>query len=114
MQAFDVFVLTSNSEGCPNVILEAMATGLPVVSTSVGGVPELVTDETGILVPPGDDAALADAIRQLLDDPARRQAMGQAGRRRAVEHFSLETMIRARETLLLELLENQSAKKPVQ
>jgi glycosyltransferase involved in cell wall biosynthesis len=114
MQAFDVFVLTSNSEGCPNVILEAMATGLPVVSTSVGGVPELVTDETGILVPPGDDAALADAIRQLLDDPARRQAMGQAGRRRAVEHFSLETMIRARETLLLELLEHQSAKKPVQ
>ena len=104
MRAFDLFALTSNSEGCPNVILEAMASELPVVSTRVGGVPELVDDEVSILVPPQDDVALAQAILQLLTDPARRQAMGEAARRRAVERFSIEAMIRAREALLMELL----------
>jgi glycosyltransferase involved in cell wall biosynthesis len=107
MRAFDVFALTSNSEGCPNVILEAMASGLPIVSTNVGGVPELVTDEIGILTQAKDDAAVAGAILHLLDDPARRQAMGETARRRVVEQFSLETMIHAREALLLELMGEQ-------
>jgi glycosyltransferase involved in cell wall biosynthesis len=108
MRAFDLFVLTSHSEGCPNVILEAMASGLPVVSTNVGGVPELVNADTGMLVPPRDDTTLAEAILRLLDDPVRRQRMGEAGRRRAVEQFSLAQMIRAREELLSELVENDS------
>jgi glycosyltransferase involved in cell wall biosynthesis len=104
MRTFDLFVLTSHSEGCPNVILEAMASGLPVVSTNVGGVPELVNADSGLLIPARDDATLAEVILRLLDDPARRQAMGEAGRRRAVAQFSLAQMIRAREELLQALV----------
>ncbi|MCI0349471.1 MAG: glycosyltransferase family 4 protein [Acidobacteriales bacterium] len=114
LRSFDVFVLTSNDESFGNAIVEAMASGLPVVSTAVGGVPELVTDDTGILVHAGDDSAVAKAIIGLLRDPVRREAMGQAGRQRTVERFSLETMMRKREALLLELLEKRSAKNPVQ
>lgn len=109
MRAFDLFCLTSAyGEGCSNVTLEAMASGLPVITTNFGGASELVNDDVGVVVPIQDDAALADAILRLLDDPARRQAMGQAGRRRAVEQFSLEQMIQARQRLLLELLEEKS------
>ncbi len=114
MRAFDVFCLTSDyGEGCSNVTLEAMATGLPVITTNFGGASELVDESVGVMVPVRDDAALAEAIMQLLNDPTRRQAMGQAGRHRAVEHFSLETMVRKREALLLELLEKRSDKNPV-
>ena len=115
MRAFDLFCLTSDyGEGCSNVTLEAMATGLPVISTNFGGASELLDESTGTIVPVQDDAALATAILQLLDDPARREAMGRAGRQRAVEHFSLETMIRKRETLLLELLEKRPRENRVQ
>jgi glycosyltransferase involved in cell wall biosynthesis len=105
LRSFDVFVLTSNDESFGNSIVEAMASGLPVVSTAVGGVPEIVTDDTGILVPAGDAEAVAKAVIALLRDPTRREAMGQAGRWRAVEQFSLESTVRAREALLVELLE---------
>lgn len=109
MRAFDLFCLTSTyGEGCSNVTLEAMASGLPVITTNFSGASELVNDDVGVVVPIQDDAALAAAILRLLDDPARRQAMGQAGRRRAAEQFSLEQMIQARERLLLELLEKKS------
>ena len=105
MRAFDLFCLTSDyGEGCSNVTLEALASGLPVITTNFGGASELVTDDVGIVVPIQDDAALADAILHLLDDPTRRQTMGEAARQRAVEHFSLDTMIHARESLLSELL----------
>jgi glycosyltransferase involved in cell wall biosynthesis len=108
LRSFDVFVLTSNDESFGNAIVEAMASGLPVVSTAVGGVPEIITDETGILVRAGDDKAVAKAVIELLHDPARREAMRQAGRQRVIEHFSLESAVRAREALLLELLEPAS------
>jgi glycosyltransferase involved in cell wall biosynthesis len=114
LRALDIFVLTSAYEPFGNVVIEAMASGLPVVCTAVDGVPELVTDDTGVLVPSGDSMAVATAVIELLRDPARREAMGQAGRRRAVEHFSLETMIRKREALLSELLDKHRAKIPVQ
>jgi glycosyltransferase involved in cell wall biosynthesis len=114
LRSFDMFVLTSYDESFGNAIIEAMASGLPVVGTAVGGVPELVTDATGILVPAGNDEAVAEAVIGLLRDPARREAMGQAGRRRAVEHFNLETMIRKREALLLGLLEKEAGEHPVQ
>lgn len=79
----DIFVLSSDWEGMPLAILEAMGEGLPVVSTAVGGVPELVEDGvTGLLVPKGDSAALARAISACINEPARARAMGEEGRRR--------------------------------
>jgi glycosyltransferase involved in cell wall biosynthesis len=74
-------------EPCPTVLLEAMAAGRAVVASSVGGIPELVVDgETGLLVPPGDAAALRHALQRMLDDPTLRRRMGAAGRKR-VEQF---------------------------
>jgi glycosyltransferase involved in cell wall biosynthesis len=89
----DVVALPSTTEGLPMILLEAMAHAKPVVATPVGGTPELVVDgETGILVPPGDVGALAEALRRLLDDPALAQRMGKAARRRVEERFSAERM----------------------
>ena len=93
MAASDVVLLTSISEGIPLTLIEAMASGLPVVSTQVGGVAEVVADgETGLLAPSGDAAALAEHICCLADDPGRRDKMGRAGRQRAEERFSERRM----------------------
>lgn len=93
LRQFDVFVLPSLSEGISNALLEAMAAGLPVVATNVGGNPEVVQHGvTGLLVPPQDSRALADALLQLLSDPDARQAMGRKGRERVEAHFSLSVM----------------------
>ncbi len=95
LRAFDVYVLCSESEGMSNTILEAMASGRPVVATAVGGNPELVVDgETGLLVPPNHPHHLATALAKLLREPARRQCLGQRGRQRVEERFSLESMVR--------------------
>jgi len=89
-----VFVLSSRSEALPVSVLEAIAAGLPVVATRVGGVPELVVDgETGFLVPPADPAALAAALQRLLDEPELRARLGAAGRVRAEEHFALDSFV---------------------
>jgi len=75
--------------------VEAMAMGLPVVASRVGGLAEIVEDgRTGFLVKPGDVVELAGAVRRLMDSPDMRAQMGQAGRRRAVEHFSLPDISR--------------------
>jgi glycosyltransferase involved in cell wall biosynthesis len=101
----DLFVLSTRSEGLPLSILEAMAAGLPVVASDVGGVPELVVDgETGFLVPPGDPHALAAAIERLLDDPDLRRRLGAAGRLRVSEHFDLASARRAHLDLYRTLL----------
>ena len=90
----DVFVQPSKSEGMSNTILEAMASGLPVIATHVGGADELVIDgETGTLVPPSDPLPLANAIDRLVADAALRHSMGAASRARAHEQFSLERMV---------------------
>jgi glycosyltransferase involved in cell wall biosynthesis len=89
----DVVALPSWTEGLPVVVLEAMAQGRPVVATPVGGTPEVVEDgRTGVLVPPRDPRALAEAVGRLLADPDLRQRMGAAGRARVAERFSPESM----------------------
>ena len=87
--AADLFVLPSRMDNFPLVLVEAMACGLPVVATRVGGIPEVVEDGvTGLLVPPNDSRALAEAINSLLDDPQRMRSMGVEGRQRVMEHFT--------------------------
>jgi glycosyltransferase involved in cell wall biosynthesis len=105
LRASDVFVLSSRWEGNPMSVMEAMAAGLPVVSTAVGGVPELVREgETGLLVPSEDAGALAQALQALVDDPAHRQAMGAAARRHAVARFDIRHTVRRYEQLYEKLL----------
>jgi sugar transferase (PEP-CTERM/EpsH1 system associated) len=92
--AFDLFVLNSFGEGMSNTLLEAMACGLPIVCTAVGGNTELVADrQRGIFIGPGDDLALAEAIRAYIKSPEMRSAYGQDARSFIVQHFSLEQMI---------------------
>lgn len=106
LSALDVFVLPSLSEGMGLSIMEAMAAGLPVVATEVGGVPELVVDgSTGILVPPKDPDALAEAILECIREKGRAEEMGRRGRERVRASFPLSRMIREHEALYEELLE---------
>jgi len=105
LRASDAFVLSSRVEGNPLSVMEAMSAGLPVVSTAVGGVPELVRDrETGLLVPSEDAGALAQAMQALVDDPVRRQAMGAAARQYAMAHFDIRHTVRGYEQLYERLL----------
>ncbi len=93
-KAFDIFVMSSVMEGLGTSLLDAMACGKPVVATNAGGMPEVVRDgETGILVPPRDDRALAQAIIRLLKDESLRQRMGAAGLSLANSRFSAERMV---------------------
>jgi glycosyltransferase involved in cell wall biosynthesis len=94
LSSFDCFVLPSLSEGLSSAILAAMAASLPVIATNVGGIPELVQhEENGLLVPPADPVALAQAIQQLGDDPAKAFRMGRQGRLRVERQFTLQRMI---------------------
>jgi sugar transferase (PEP-CTERM/EpsH1 system associated) len=91
----DIFVLPSLAEGISNTILEAMASGLPIVATDVGGNGELVVGgETGILVPRADPKAMAEAIKRYADDQDLRRLHGEGGRRRCETEFSIDTMVR--------------------
>lgn len=112
LAAADVVALASDWEGLGLVLLEAMAARRPVVATRVGGVPEVVADgATGLLVPPGSVGALAGALRDLLCDPARARAMGEAGARRLAEHFGPERMRRETRALYAEVLGEHSARR---
>jgi colanic acid/amylovoran biosynthesis glycosyltransferase len=91
-----------DTEGLPHVVLEAMAAAVPVIASSVAGIPEAVKNgDTGFLVPPGDPAAIAAAVRQLLDDPALSRRMGRAARAAASERFDAVTQSRMLEDALL-------------
>jgi glycosyltransferase involved in cell wall biosynthesis len=93
MRTLDVFVLPSFAEGTSKSIIEAMAHGLPIITTNVGGSPDLLTPDAGILVPPGDSAALAGAMQYLASDPALRKRMGQAARQRYLKLFAPEAVL---------------------
>lgn len=106
----DVFVLTSRTEGLGTSVLDAMAAGVPVVSTAAGGIPEMVDHErTGLLVPPGDAAALAGAIERVLDDSALGRRLAAAARVR-VRDFDVERTIERTEELYRRLLAERRAR----
>jgi glycosyltransferase involved in cell wall biosynthesis len=91
----DVLVVPSLTEGAPLIVLEAMAAGVPLVASAVGGIPDqLRHDREGLLIPPDDTAALGDAILELLHDPNRARRLGEAGRRRADSALSHKEMVR--------------------
>ena len=92
----DVLVLSSRQEGMPMALLEGMASGLPIVATTVGEVPQVVLEgETGLLVPPENPVALADAVTELLRTPERFREMGRRGRARVTQEFSADQMATA-------------------
>ena len=108
LAAANVFVLPSvidpdgGMDNLPTVIMEAMATGLPVVSTNVGGIPEMVIEnQTGFLVQPGDTAAMADAIQTVINDCSSAARLGNAGYERAKGLFSIENNVRELSALLM-------------
>ena len=100
-----VFALSSRQEGTPNVLLEAMACGLPVVASRVGGIPHLVRENSGLLVESNNAAELAAGLLRLLGDAELAQQLGQAGRLRVEQDFSFATMIAAHEELFTQLLQ---------
>lgn len=105
LTTFDIYVLPSRFDALASSILEAMFAGLPVVATNVGGIADAVLDgETGLLVAPEDPGALAGAIRELLEDPAGREAMGRRAREVALERFTAEKMATDYEALYEELV----------
>ncbi len=107
----DVCVLSSTAEGFSNSILEYMAAGRAVVATDVGGAREAIEErETGFIVAPGDDEAMAARITELLRDPARARAMGERGRLRVAEKFSCEAQLARTESLYERLFASLSAK----
>ncbi len=104
LTTFDIFVLSSLWEGLPRVLPQAMAAGLPIIASAVDGNTEAVrANENGILVPPGDRAALAEAMSQLLQDRQRAMKMGESGRAR-VQEFSVQKMVEDHERLYFELM----------
>jgi glycosyltransferase involved in cell wall biosynthesis len=103
LAALDVFCLPSETEGMPMTVLEAMAAGLPVVASNVGGIPELLEEgRTGLMVPPNAPDELEAALLALANDPERAREMGQAGRERLLKEFSLERTLGAYEELYRE------------
>lgn len=105
LAALDIFVLPSHSEGVSLALLEAMAAGLPVIASRVGGLPEVVTDgDNGLLIPPKDPEALAAALARLLDNPALAQKLGENARRQVQENFSLDRLGREINEIYRELL----------
>ena len=109
LSAMDIYLISSLFEGLPIALLEAMSMELPVVSTAVGGIPEVIQDgKTGFLVPSSDAEALSHPIRKLLDDEYLRIDFGRAGRNVVQQRFSIQRMTEELEKIYLEVLENAS------
>ena len=107
--AMDVFVLSSISEGCSNVILEAMACGIPVVATRTGGNPELLDDnKNGLLFPVGADDQLAEKVHRLYTDPELHKKLSHAGPKIIKKHFTIDRVVHYYEELFLRLYEEKN------
>ncbi len=102
--AADLAVLSSDNEGTPVSLIEAAAAGLPAVATDVGGVREVVGEDTGILVPPDDAAALAAAIVEMAGDPERRERYGEAARKHAIDSYGAKRLLTDVDQLYRELI----------
>lgn len=114
LAAADVFVLPSRSEALPNGVIEAMAAGLPVVASAVGGLLDLVDEgRTGLLVPPENPTALGAALRDLLTDPSKASRLGATARDEVARRFSFERMVAAFENLYLSGLEQHAPARAV-
>jgi len=114
MRSFDVFALSSIAEGTPVTLLEAMACGVPVVATNVGGIPEVVQDGVnGALVPASNAQALAEALRRYVDDPARVAAHGAAAREKIERHYSVAAMVGAYTALYDQLCNSKTTFKEI-
>jgi glycosyltransferase involved in cell wall biosynthesis len=112
-RAFDLFVMSSVTEGLGTSLLDAMASSKAIVATSTGGIPEVVVDhETGLLVPPRDAAALADRIVRLLGDDALRAEMGRRGFVRVRERFSAARMVEDTVGVYARLLDERGGTPP--
>ncbi len=110
LRAADVFALSSRTEALPTVVLEAMATGLPVVATRVGGIPELVEPEkSALLVPPNDEPDLGAALEKLAASPEMRRAFGARGRAIVESRFRLERMCEEREAFFEKIMGTSAA-----
>lgn len=106
LNAFDIFVLSSLSEGCSNVIQEAMATGLPVVASNVGGNPELIEHgKDGLLFTSNSVEALTEALKYLIENPEQAKKLGQNALRKAITKFSLPVMIQNYENIYLKWIQ---------
>jgi glycosyltransferase involved in cell wall biosynthesis len=111
LTGFEFSILGSSEESLPNALMESMAVAIPVISTRVGGVTELVDDRVhGLLVPFGDVEAMAEAITWMLDHPDERRRMGEAGRGRIAANFSTERMVTQTEAVYEEFLAERTRK----
>src|SRR5581483_6022496 len=115
LSAADLFVLPTRSDASPNAVVEAMAAGLPIVASDVGGIGELVDNErTGLLVPPDDPRTLADRICRLMNDAPLAAKLGTAARRRAETRHSFDRMVAAFEAIYREELEREGFSRAMQ
>ena len=111
LAAIDVFAMSSKREGLPVVLLEAMAGGRPIVTTRVGGIPEVVRDhKEALLVQPNDPAALADAINEVISNPELAAQLGRRARERATAEYSLAATARALEQVYADLLKKSQTR----
>jgi sugar transferase (PEP-CTERM/EpsH1 system associated) len=115
LRGLDIFAMSSLAEGTPGSALEAMASGLPVVGTRVGGIPEVIDEGvTGLLVPPSDPVAMADALGRYLCDPELARKHGAAGRERVLRKYNMPAMVAAYKSLYDTLCERKTKfRKPV-
>ena len=106
--SFDLFLMTSLTEGMPNTVLEAMALELPVVSTDIGGLPELVEDGvSGLLLPVGDVDSLSEAVTRLLNDEKLREQYSLAARKKIEQNFDFSNRVKKMEELYVQFTNNE-------